>query len=504
MESPIKPGREIAYQPPKRVPVEKELSDLQLFLQEQQRGGRFVDSSQFTLDSLKARQKLAEFQLPEAGLWLVKLVQAAVVWESTSVRITFSRRQVQVEFSCPPSLEADAILHLVLSGEFPRDRAQAHLVTGIRACSGLSTESVQWSAGESQVALDAAGTRVWPGSQDSVGIFRLVATRPTPRRSLSKTLATSVSHWLRATADEYEAVSTRCWVSPIPIFLDGKPLQRSYDSLLQRGLPQNPGAVIAQMESRQNPVQVCLGVRMIPELPGRPQLPVIDPGAEEHEWERPVYIHGTYLRWRGLQGPAGGALVVRHDKACSSGVDWVSDGAVVSRTPLHWDLRHSHLLGALSLKYDCSARFILGVSPDELDLSQFEVRDKQALTQRLVAESLPYLEELLEELLGGMPSFWYLPFSSRFIKVVGAGLVGQVGWLTVSLGALATVPTAFLVGAVGAANMLVFRKLASKALTALLKHVQSLRQPVIKQSPFCFLERIGGGRADDDRIDLGV
>ena len=221
-----------------------EPSGLDQLLQSQQKEASYLDSAGFSIDSLRSRAKLAQFQLPEPGLWLVKLVQAAVALEATSIKIGFGQGQVNVQFWAPSLPQASQILDLVLSGQIPKDPALLHLVTCIRCSACDATQSVHWSCGDHTVTLDSQGTSLSPFSEPV--LFRLSATRPYRSRSLSKTLASPVSYLIRQVAEEHEALVSRCWACPVQIRLDGRPLQSSYASPLQFGLLQTPFEVIMQ------------------------------------------------------------------------------------------------------------------------------------------------------------------------------------------------------------------------------------------------------------------
>ena len=58
------------------------MTELDLLLQELRGEGQLDSRGQFQLDAAKAREKLAERQLREAGLWITKLVQCAHLWQA--------------------------------------------------------------------------------------------------------------------------------------------------------------------------------------------------------------------------------------------------------------------------------------------------------------------------------------------------------------------------------------------------------------------------------------
>ncbi|MBX3166647.1 MAG: hypothetical protein KF760_04515 [Candidatus Eremiobacteraeota bacterium] len=423
--------------------------------------GAYLDTARFTLDSLKARQKLAGFQLPESGLWLVKLVQAAVVLKAPSITIAFARSTVSVRFEAAKLPEAQDLLNLVMSGQLPQEPEKLHLVTALRSCASATTESVEWHSGGGMVKLDARVTRT--GTSEQPG-FQLIATRPPRARTLARTLATSVSHLVRNTAEEYEAVAQRCWVCPIPVLLDGRPLQRGYDSPLLRGLLDTPGEVILQYEkSRANLPTFCVGIRQIPPLPGRPALAALESRAE---LRRPVFKQGTFLRWRNEGDSIGAALTVQCYRDCKQRIDFVWDGAVVASHELEWQLaRPKSWLG--HGQHHLGLRLVFAVDGAELDLSQFEVRDKAALARQLMEQCKPALLELIEELLNRIRELYYVHFTFTAGKAVGLGLGTYALGGSAVWGAWFLAPFGIAVGGGAYASLLSYRHIVQASLKAL-------------------------------------
>lgn len=445
---------------------EPDQSPMDALLQEQREGGVYVDSASFTLDSLRARQKLAQYQLPEAGLWLVKLVQAAVAAGAPEIRIAFGRSQVKVNFAC--EVEAESLLELVLSGSIPRQRVLWHLVTGIRASAGPATSQVAWSVGGQRVVVDSQGFHKAPDTSGSSG-FELVASHPQRTRSLSKLLATSVSHLVRQVADEYEAVSSRCFVCPIPIFLDGRPLERGYSSPLQRPQVSTPGQVVMQYEkSRQNVPTLCLGLRALPAQDGVPRLPDFDGGGEEMLLRQPVYRNQVFARWPALP-EIGGMLNVQCYYGCRSQVDWILDGAVVCSSDLKWDLLQPTFLGLRLRDHYCCARFFFPVAPEDLDLSQFELRDKAALAEQRLQTHREVCLETLQVLIQQIDHFFYFPGSPTIGKAVGVGMGGYLALASMAVGVWVLAPGAAVLGLGVSAHVLFYRRRIHQALLALLE-----------------------------------
>ena len=347
---------------------------LQAFLDTQREEGRYFDSQAFTINSVKAMQKLGRFQLEDSGLWLVKLVQAAVASGAPEVRITFGKRLVNVEFAAPSQWQADEVLETVLSGTLPGDNALLHLVTGARACASSLNETVAWSCGAARVELadDACKIR----QRDIDGMFRLAATRPARSRSLYATLATSVYELAKQTAEEYEALRARCWVCPIPVIVDGRPLERGY-GMVEGGQVQHSPMGVLSKRSRSDGYHLtaCVGLRYIDTPATQAALPVPPEHrrlgeADEVEVQRPLYRNGTFLVWKCWQHEARAAVAllvgqrVHGEKIC------VHDGAVVFRQPSN-DLTFDSVLPNSKM----AARILFSVSAAQLDLSGFALRD---------------------------------------------------------------------------------------------------------------------------------
>ncbi|MFN8611265.1 MAG: hypothetical protein U0931_27220 [Vulcanimicrobiota bacterium] len=440
-------------------------------IQQLQDEARYLDSAAFSLDALRARQKLAQFQLADTGLWLVKLVQAAVAWEADSISIRFQRNAVQASFQAGQLPEAGHLLNLVMSGDLPAEPGLLHLVTALRACSAGNAEAVEWSCGSSCVRLDGQSALTSPRATRG---FEVVAHRPARQRSLSETLATPISHLVRNVAEEYAAVAQRCWVCPIPIQLDGRYLERGYNSPLQRGLIKDPTEVLMQYEkSRANIPTFCVGLRQIPPLPGRPGLRAIQSYSQQR---KPVLKNQTWLHWENEGETIGAALSLQAYRNCPNQVDFVCHGAVVASYQFDWNLGKPGFLGWGGAK-NLGLRLVFPVQADELDLSQFEVRDKAGLAVRLLQLARPQLVELLQRLLDETPNLYYLPFTARHGQAMGVGVGTYALGGSLILGAWFILPVGMLAGTVVGSAIMAQRKRTQTAIQELLKILASVGAP---------------------------
>lgn len=459
---------------------------LQAFLDSQQSQGRYFDSADFTINTLKAREKLARYQLSDSGLWLVKMIQAAVAGGADSVKVTFGRSEVSVAFPNTPGWQADQVLQEVLAGTMPSDNALAHLVTGIRASAGATTEVVSWACGQAQVTLSEDGGEVTQIPETAS--FALTATRPTRSRSLKSTLGASVAHLVKQTVEEYDAVVTRCWTSPIPICVDGRPLSRGY-SLLSGGERAKGVLTGYQRFNHQNGrISGCLAIRPLDNVTSRPLMPYHPPQGEPVEGtdvavSKPFYYGGYYLNWRPQQTECRGVLCLLCGAAARSSVELVMDGVVIKSIPFSgWAPPPPKFLGMTSpaVHFPIQFRLILGVERQELDLSEFDLRELDL--QATLDSAIPEVVELIECLRHNKRSFWYVPFSEKYVKLMGGLAAGQLVYMlgVVKFGLL---PVAGLVGASVGLNTAVYKSQYNTLVKGALKHLEEQLNQSHKEGP---------------------
>ncbi|MBS2039580.1 hypothetical protein JST97_31625 [bacterium] len=456
--------------------------ELQRYLEQQQAEGRFFESSQFSLDSLRARTKLARFQLPLPGLWLVKLVQAAVVLKADQVQVRFGNRRLEVHFSPEETLEADQILHEVLSGALPASKGLLHLVTGLRSSGAELTETVSWSSGSSSVTLRSDGSeiRAWEGQ----GIT-IQATRPVRSRSLGSMLASPVSHLARQTLEDHDCLTERCWTCPIPVYVDGRLLNNGYYSPHSRGRPKSVWNVLRGHLRKRNGLdnlQACLAVRHLEDIPGRPGLPVLSAPAEKPQVQTTVYSNQVFLTTPFALTKAAGVITVEFHREARSEMNFVWDGAVVSTTCLDLAPPAQSFLGIRlpQLQY-LAIRCIVGVRRSELDLSQFQLINQEALAEELIGHIKPDIQELLKDLLRLLGHFHYSSLSPLTQDLASKALLSgpAVGAVLLTAGAgTEALPFFFfpgLIAAAQAANELALRQTIKMFIQRMLRRMD---QPV--------------------------
>lgn len=360
-------------------------SHLEEFLAGEAARGLFVDRGTFQLSPEKAIEKISRWRLRDPGLWVVKLVQAAVCAGAAEIQFNFARREVRARFSPPPDWEAEELLGLLLSGAIPSDPARRHLMVGLLGAASGMTQVVEWSCGRHQVRLEARGAISRP-LDSSAEVFSLRALRP--RKPLQKPdrYNTPLRYLWQQTAHEYKALVDHCRASPIPVRVDRFEVPRSYQVLVSQ-LPARGaetavggrGVMLAQL-----PLE---GPDSLPGLPypiDEGPLGTLEPAQEKAE---SVRLQAT--------GKVGAVVCLYSCLHRYSTVNFVHDGARLCQRQLligpNLDrLRRVFEDGLDDLVLDV----YLGVSWPDLDISEFGVKEMNL--SPVLKHALPPIIETLE------------------------------------------------------------------------------------------------------------
>lgn len=376
------------------------MSELSEYLDQEKRDGISQESGVFNLNPAQAMQKLAQFALPEPGLWVVKLVQAAVAAGSDEVRIKFLRQKVIMAFKNSRQWDAEEILQMLLSGQIPKERELKHLQTGLLAATEGLTQDIAWSCGNTRVFVDDNGPRVIQAeaSED----FQLVVTRAKKAKVKPSTFGSPIRYLFRKTAHEYKALVDRCRVCPIPVRVDGYQLPTHYHCHIWQ-LPTKPNF------NGENPNGRGLLFAQLP-LPGYSQrailpFPICPQPLVERSQERNQFSALFCLP----ETPVRGLVCLYSILQRESRVCFVLDGAMVEEIKLFRNSDQKPALKELQEilnngKDDFVLDYYFALEPDDLDLSHFKVRDVDL--QELVLPSLSALEELFREALVNCQKPW--------------------------------------------------------------------------------------------------
>ncbi len=105
---------------------------LEGFLKDQSIG--LLDSKgSFTISTEKAMFKLAAFQLPRPEMWILKVVQAAVILDCSNIKVTVTRGKITIEFTHTVAVHSKSLLTALGTTETSHEPGISELVTGLRA-----------------------------------------------------------------------------------------------------------------------------------------------------------------------------------------------------------------------------------------------------------------------------------------------------------------------------------------------------------------------------------
>lgn len=198
--------------------------------------GRFESEGAFTLDASNLKAKLGQFTLPSPELFLCKLIQAGIAADSTQVEVSHGRRLVRVDFRQPSSFgDLHAVMAALENPLAAGHRALRHLGQGL-AASLRSHRSARLvlTTGRGACLLEAHPKRG----------LRATTVEDCPvapgdcRFELSKPWYGGLT-----TRKEGSALERHRW-SPVPVFVDGQPLQAVWprpESLCDAYLPNESG-----------------------------------------------------------------------------------------------------------------------------------------------------------------------------------------------------------------------------------------------------------------------
>jgi hypothetical protein len=369
--------------------------DLHAHLQAQASEGTLVDTGSITLNAVKAREKLSKFSFPEPGLWVVKLVQAAVACGASEIRFEFHRQKVKVRFGNAAGWQADQIMALLTSGQFSSDRALMHLQAGLSAATCAENEALAWSCGGKTVRLLPDSTEV--EEDDNTDHVHITAFRVHRRMSLTERFTSPIRHQFHQTAHEYKALVDRAVFSPVPVFLDNYDLPRRY----ARNYTELP-KIKGYDSEKGDGLGKVFAVRALHDVPDRKELryPIVErdwlsgpgPGETDKKFETQW--------WKPEDRPAQAVMSLIHCQQRESEVLYVLDGALLQYEQLFimdatdFSRRLSSILEADEEQFLLS--IVVEVKPDDVDLSHFQARVQKL--GPVLLHAVPALIEMLESL----------------------------------------------------------------------------------------------------------
>ncbi|MGE0488098.1 MAG: hypothetical protein AB7S38_02665 [Vulcanimicrobiota bacterium] len=205
---------------------------LEDYLQEQLQGGDFNSSGNFTLDLIDARDKLQRYRLPAPEYYLLKLVQCADRLDSGSVRVRLAPWETLVTFVVREHREMidfEPLLNALTDPYKLEDGALRHLVVAVSAALTVEAQEVCWLVrhGSKGLRLRITDKNI---ESDTLN-FDHPFVDGKVRCTFYLRHRRSWRFWENAgrNADYLKLLSSRCLFSRIPVVVDGRNLQASWD-----------------------------------------------------------------------------------------------------------------------------------------------------------------------------------------------------------------------------------------------------------------------------------
>ncbi len=189
-----------------------------------------VDSvGRFTLDAAKAREKMKRYQLSDPHHYVLQVVQSAVAGGALSLEIRVDADDCWMDFDAPPPDETELrnlFNHLFGSGTAPRERSLRALATGLNSALALDPSEIRldaWNGVQGwTLRMDSQGEQVQPCAApagQAPGV-RIHVRRRHTWQVLGRFLRGFVT-----LHPEARALHDRCRRSPIPIRVNGRPVE---------------------------------------------------------------------------------------------------------------------------------------------------------------------------------------------------------------------------------------------------------------------------------------
>lgn len=206
--------------------------ELDDYLQQAVKGARFDSSGQFSVDYLKASDKLERFRLPSPSHYLLKAVQAAVLAGAAEVEVKVVGNATILRFLPGPASPLNQFEAVKAGLENPLEIHDPSVRSVCQAVLGAllqADENVCWRVGEQAIWLGVSGTHLETGG------------RPTQHCILTQFRPSDWRFWRRARqrANDLTTLEELARHSPIPVRLESRNLQGGWKLSQQppRGLP---------------------------------------------------------------------------------------------------------------------------------------------------------------------------------------------------------------------------------------------------------------------------
>ncbi len=199
-------------------------SELQQFLEAYRDEGDHQDEGEFTVAREKALSKLAEFQLPFAGGWALKVVQSAVAGGAQAIRIDQTYSETRCYFEVPSHWGLSDIEDAFYEPEPSPERPLDHLKRALWSACLNKKRPFQINLPGVKEMLVWTGEKLTraPSSQSYNCLYLAISHRPASQAGLLGKL----DFWTSAesNASVVKALADHAFTCPIPLTVDSRRL----------------------------------------------------------------------------------------------------------------------------------------------------------------------------------------------------------------------------------------------------------------------------------------
>ena len=380
--------------------MKPEPSKLDQFLNSQAKSGEVLESRQsFTLAREKALQKIAEYQLPFANAWVVKLIQSAVAGQTGGpIRMDIHSSELRAYFDAP-NLTIDLLERQFYNPEPYPERSVRHLLSALWAIGLREKCAFQLVLPREEECL------VWDGES----LHRATAKDRYDCLSLSIALhpkTTGAMNWVKKMATSgarrAEILKTALlhgYTCPVPLTVDGRRVDSLYLCPTHGQTSQDFPLTISFGYGDLQPLTIPPGTfEAAPSMEDPRGFLTLDSSAPEKTGGGLSSITKfTFQKIERTERAAVPALITAHREWVKKGdshtwqerselpkVYWVQDGVIVDE----------QLLGPEYLS--CTAAVFLNAEGLETDLTSFHLTNSPERAERVRKAKVSLIESLRE------------------------------------------------------------------------------------------------------------
>ena len=207
---------------------------LENYLSREALAGQVEGKAEFTLNPEAAWRKLGSLQLPNPDAWILKVVQAAVISQAGSVRVTQTRKTTLILVGGVPSWSLHDLLESLFEMKADKGEAIEQLAVAVRALVSRPEHTVSFSFPDGEKVRWNGRLLEDEERQPPTGDFAL---------EIGHKREGSFGDWLQQNAEARafmlglsQQLEKYCYRCPVPVLLDGRRIESPARTLLDSSL----------------------------------------------------------------------------------------------------------------------------------------------------------------------------------------------------------------------------------------------------------------------------